>query len=147
MENLTTTDFDDILGINYTKWENIPVSTLQFKSQTSQLCYVSLNKDAAIEAYNSKSLPCKIKAYEYVDNVPRINGNVILAVELDTTQMLDLTNKNDYITYLKSKINNEKIEQKVSLIRDIEIDMSTHQYKIVYIILDNRCVKNIEKRA
>ena len=145
MENLTNTDFDDILGINYTKWENIPVSTLQFKSQTSQLCYVSLNKDAAIEAYNSKSLPCKIKAYEYVDNVPRINGNVILAVELDTTQMIDLTNKNDYITYLKSKLNNEKIEQKVSLIRDIEIDMSTHQYKIVYIILDNRCVRNIEK--
>lgn len=147
MENLTTTDFDDILGINYTKWEDIPVSTLQFKSQTSQLCYVSLNKDAAIEAYNSKSLPCKIKAYEYVDNVPRINGNVILAVELDTTQMIDLTNKNDYITYLKSKLNNEKIESYTPLMRDVEINKTTHQFTIVYMIIDNRCIKNIEKRA
>ena len=146
MNNNFTEDFwDGTLDINYKTWEEIPVSTLNFGNSKSQICYIALTKDMAIEAYNNKAVSQNTIAYEYVENMQLKDNMVILAVEVDTTDMLDLTNKNDYMQYMNCKLNNEKLDSKIALVRKVVIDKDTNQFQIVYLIRDNRCVKNIEK--
>ena len=146
MNNNFTEDFwDGTLDINYKTWEEIPVSTLNFGNSKSQICYIALTKDMAIEAYNNKAVSQNTIAYEYVENMQLKDNMVILAVEVDTTDMLDLTNKNDYMQYMNCKLNNEKLDSKIALVRKVVIDKNTNQFQIVYLIRDNRCVKNIEK--
>lgn len=146
MNNNFTEDFwDGTLDINYKTWEEIPVSTLDFGNSKSQICYIALTKDMAIEAYNNKAVSQNTIAYEYVENMQLKENMVILAVEVDTTDMLDLTNKNDYMQYMNCKLNNEKLDSKIALVRKVVIDKDTNQFQIVYLIRDNRCVKNIAK--
>lgn len=94
------------------------MSTLNFNSKTSQVCFVSLPKDKALEIITSKAIPVNTIAYEYSDEVPKKNGDVIVAVEIDTTNMLDLTHKPDYIKYMQSKLDkNIKLDKSISIIR------------------------------
>lgn len=147
MNNNFTEDYwDGTLDIYYKTWEEIPVSTLNFGNTTSQICYVSLVKEKAIEAYTTKAIPANTVAYEYVENIKKKDDEVILAVEINTEGMMDLTNRNDYMQYMKCKAANEKLNSEIALIRRVIVDNATNQFVVVYTIRDNRCVKDIIKK-
>lgn len=146
MDNTFTEDYwDDTLDIKYESWEDIPVSTLNFTNSNTQVCYIALRKDDAVGVYNTKAVPPKAVAYEHMENVKLKAGEVILTIEVDTTNMLDLTNKSDYIQYLNCRLNDGKLDPKISLIRKVLLDKELNHFQVAYIIKDNRCVKNISK--
>lgn len=131
---------------SYKSWEEIPVSKLTFNSNTSQICFIALDKDAAIDAINLQAIPKNTVAYEYMDEVPKRDGKVILAVEIDTANMLDMTHRPDYIKYMRGRIDKNKgLIKDVSIIRRVTIDMDINQYKIVYIVLNNSSIKKVDK--
>lgn len=145
-KNFTEEYWDDTLDIYYKTWEEIPVSTLNFGNTTTQICYISLVKEKAIEAYNTKAIPANTVAYEYVENIKIKEDEVILAIEINTEGMLDLTNKNDYMQYMKCKTTDEKLNPEIALIRKVVMDNAANQFIVIYNIKDNRCVKNILKK-
>lgn len=145
-DNFTKEYWDGTLDIYYKTWEEIPVSTLNFGNTTSQICYVSLVKEKAIEAYTTKAIPANTVAYEYVENIKKKDDEVILAVEINTEGMMDLTNRNDYMQYMKCKAANEKLNSEIALIRRVIVDNATNQFVVIYNIRDNRCVKDIIKK-
>lgn len=147
MENqFTNCEAYDNLFPKYRNWEEVPMSTLNFNSKTSQVCFVSLPKDKALEIITSKAIPVNTIAYEYSDEVPKKNGDVIVAVEIDTTHMLDLTHKPDYIKYMQSKLDkNIKLDKSISIIRKISMDESINQFRVIYIIRNNSKVKDVQK--
>lgn len=56
--------------------------------------------------------------------------------------MFDLPNKNDYENSLISKITHKIVsERKPKIIRDIEINTSTHQFMVVFEIIDLSVIK------
>lgn len=122
----------------YKTWEEIPVSTLWFNSNTSQVCFVAIDKSIAVNRINEISLPTNTKAYEYRENIQLKNNEVLLQVELDTTNMFDTTN----LSELKNGNTNN-----VPLIRTVQpvTHLGYTNYIIVYLIKDNRAVKNIQK--
>ena len=132
--------FDDIeFNTNtYKNWEDIPVSTLNFQSQTSQLCYIALNKTEATKRMNEISLPKDTIAYEYKENIKLKKNEVILCVEIDTSNMFDTTN----LAELKHhNISNSPLIRTVKPISNLGYS----NYIVIYIIKDNRAVKNIFK--
>lgn len=144
--NFTLEMADDIIEKSYQTWEEIPVATLSFNSETSQTCYITMSKDKAVEACNVKAIPKNTIAYEYKENITKLKKDeVILAIDLDTTNMLDLTNRAEYIRYLNDKINKGRYDIDVPLIRRIELDRSLNHTYVCYIIKDNRCVRDIQK--
>lgn len=142
--NFTDSIPDDTLVIEdytYKTWEDIPVSFLWFNSNTSQICFIAIDKNVALKRINEISLPANTIAYEYRENIKLKENEVILQVELDTSNMLDTTN----IAEFKSK-NNVDITN-IPLIRMVKpvIHLGYTNYIIVYQIKDNRAVKNIQK--
>lgn len=134
---------DDTIFPKYDSWEEIPVSNLTFNSNTSQICYISIQKDKAITALKEQAIPIKMIAYEYIDEVTTKADEVKLAIEIETKHMLDLTHKPDYKEYIKNKINETPL--RVSLMRKVILSNDINQFKIVYIILNNSCIKGIYK--
>lgn len=124
-------------------FEEIPVSSPN--SNTSQICYIALSKDKAIKALKEQAIPTKTIAYEYMDEVVTKTGEVKLAIEIEISYMLDLTHKPDYEEYIKSKINGTPINNNISLIRKVVMNTETNQFKVVYIILNNSCIKRVHK--
>ena len=130
----------------YKTWEGVPVSTLWFNSNTTQICFVAVARSEVLQRINEKSLPPNTIAYEYEENIPskilKDKDRVILQVEIDTTNMLDTTNINEFNEY---RANNQKTE--ASLIRTIKPinHLGYTTYIVVYQIKDNRAVKNIQK--
>ena len=122
----------------YKTWEEIPVSTLWFNSNTSQVCFVAIDRSVAVNRINEISLPTNTKAYEYKENIKLKENEVLLQVELDTTNMFDTTN----LSELKDGNTNN-----ASLIRIVQpiTHLGYTNYIIVYIIKNNRAVKNIQK--
>ena len=79
MENqFTNCEAYDNLFPKYKNWEEVPMSTLNFYSKTSQVCFVSLPKDKALEIITSKAIPVNTIAYEYSDfcRFQRLRGDV-----------------------------------------------------------------------
>lgn len=126
----------------YKTWEEIPMSTLWFKSNSSQLCFIAIDKEYAVSRLNECSLPANICAYEYKDNIRLKPNEVILQVELDTSNMLDTTNLLELKQYTTAKP-----RPAYSLIRTVQpvTHLGCTNYIIVYQIRDNRAVKNIQK--
>lgn len=122
----------------YKTWEEIPVSTLWFNSNTSQICYVAIDKNIAISRINEISLPANTKAYEYRENIQLKSNEVILQVELDTTNIFDTTN---LVELKNGNTNNAPLVRTVQPI----IRVGYTNYIVVYIIKNNRVVKNIQK--
>lgn len=136
---------DDTIFPTYNSWEEIPVSNLTFNSTTSQICYIALSKDRAVKALKEQAIPTKIVAYEYLDEVITKADEVKLAIEIETKHMLDLTHKPDYEEYIKNKISGTPINSSISLIRKVIMNNDTNQFKVVYIILNNSCIKRVHK--
>lgn len=139
--------FDDTIDPceEYKPWEGITLSTLQFGSKTSQICYVVINKNK-ITNNDGISLPKGTIAYEYKENLDPKDNEVILEVELDTINMFDTTNLYDEAALEKLKCGN--IKDNVSLIRMVEQvtkNGGRARYKIAYMINDNGAVKNIKR--
>ena len=130
----------------YKTWEEVPVSTLWFNSNTTQICFVAVNRSEVLQRINEKSLPPNTIAYEYEENIPskilKDKDRVILQVEIDTTNMLDTTNINEFNQY---RANNQKTE--APLVRTIKPinHLGYTTYIVVYQIKDNRAVKNLQK--
>lgn len=142
--NFTDSIPDDTLVIEdytYKTWEDIPVSSLWFNSNTSQICFVAIDKNAALKRINEISLPTNTIAYEYRENIKLKENEVILQVELDTSNMLDTTNMVEFQSRNNVDINN------IPLIRMVKpvAHLGYTNYIIVYQIKDNRAVKNIQK--
>lgn len=146
--HFTPSDFDDTIFPTYKTWEEIPVSTLNFANNTQQICYISIPKNQAVNIIKNQAVPVNTKAYEYRENIKKDTNKVILAVEIDTSKgMLDLTNKNEYKTYLISKLNNTEFSlgSNISLLRRINIESNLNHFYIEYIILNNSCIGKIYK--
>lgn len=144
MTNDNTNEFDTIFP-TYNTWEEIPVSTLKFYSNTSQICYIALPKEKAQKAVIEKAIPINTRAYEYIDEVPIKQNEVVLGIVLDTTNMLDLTHKPEYKQYLLQKMEGQSIQGNVPLIRKAIMDNEFNHIKIVYNIRNNECVRKVEK--
>jgi hypothetical protein len=55
-----------------------------------------------------------------------------MTLYINTSDIFDLTDKNDYENALVSKITHKIIsERKPKIIRDIEINTSTHQFMVI----------------
>lgn len=126
----------------YKTWEEIPAvpaSASHFNTNTSQTCFVALNKNEAIERINEQSLPVGTKAYEYKENIHLKENEVILKVELDTSNMFDATKLSEHT--------HDGNSDDTSLIRAIQsvTYLGYTNYVVVYIIQDNRSVKNLQK--
>lgn len=132
--------FDEEFDIirEYKTWEEIPVSSLLFNSNTSQICYIAISKKEAISRINEMSLPKNTIAYEYKENIKLKDDEVIIAVEIDTTNMYDTTNL--------SELNNNNSEN-TPLIRTVKPinHLGYTNYIVVYRIIDNRAVKSLYK--
>lgn len=142
--NFTQQLMDDIMFPTYNTWEEIPMSKIEFNSRTSQICYIKLPQREAVEAIKTQAIPVNTKAYEYPDEIDLKQNEEVLAIEIDTTNMLDLTHKPDYLYYMKHKLDNIKIDD-IILIRKAEMNQYTNQIKIVYIIRNNASVKRVYK--
>lgn len=146
MDNILSSIIEDgTIFPKYDSWEEIPVSNLTFNSNTSQICYISIQKDKAITALKEQAIPVKMIAYEYIDEITTKADEVKLAIEIETKHMLDLTHKPDYEEYIKNKINKTPINSSISLIRKVIMNNDTNQFKVVYIILNNLCIKGVKK--
>jgi hypothetical protein len=143
----TENELDDTIFLfkGYDNWEEVPVSQLNFTDNTEQVCYIKLSQKEALKAINSCAIPEDTKAYEHKDNIKKNNSNEILAVTIDTKDMLDLTNYSEYLAYIRAKLNNENIANRYSLIRRIKPLDETNIMIIEYIICNNRCVRNVQK--
>lgn len=135
---------DDTIFATYNNWEEIPVSNLTFNSKSSQICYIALSNQEATKAIKTQAIPINTKAYEYKDEIKLKTDEVILAVEIDTTNLLDLTHKSDYMYFMQCILNNTKIDN-VALIRKTEISNDINHIRIVYIIKNNSSVKHVIK--
>lgn len=138
--NFTQQLMDDTVFPTYNTWEEIPVSKIEFNSRISQICYIKLSKREAVEVIKTQAIPVNTKAYEYPDEIDLKQNEVVLAIKIDTINMLDLTHKPDYLYYMRCKLNNIKIDN-ITLIRKVEMN----QIKIVYIIKNNASVKQVYK--
>lgn len=133
-------DYDTIFA--KTIWEKIPVSSLHFNNKTEQILFIALSKEEAEKAYTTHIFPNNLKAYEYQENIQLKKNQVIMAISVDTSDMFDMTNKSDYESTLISKITHTKLsESKPKIIRDIEINQTTHQFMIIYKIIDFSVIK------
>ena len=152
-ELFTDEVIDDNIKLEYNTWEEIPVSSLHFNSKTTQICYISINKQEAIDAINNQAIPMNTKAYEYIENIKPKQDEVILAVEIDTTNMLDLTNNKEFDGIIKNNIycykdivyyahkNNKAL---IRMVRSNERQIY-NQYNIILIILNNSVVHKVCK--
>ncbi len=129
---------DDTINPYYKTWEEIPVSTLWFNSNTSQICFVAVKKNEAVDRINEKSLPIDTIAYEYRENIKLKNDEVILQVEIDTSNMFDTTN------IIELNNNNKNNAPLIRAVKPI-IRLGYTSYMVIYQIKDNRAVKNIQK--
>lgn len=136
--NFTSSNLDDTMNVEYKSWEEIPVSSLWFNSNTSQICYVAIDKNEVVGRINEKSLPINTKAYEYKENINLKPNEVLLQVELDTSNLYDTTN------LAELKIGNTNNAPLIRTVQPITKSGYTN-YIIVYLIKDNRAVKNIQK--
>ncbi len=69
MENqFTNCEAYDNLFPKYKNWEEVPMSTLNFNSKTSQVCFVSLPKDKALEIITSKAIPVNTSTKNFHTN-------------------------------------------------------------------------------
>lgn len=142
---INETEFD-IIFPSYKTWEEVPVSTLPPISNTSQICYIALPKEKAFKAVIEKAVPINTRAYEYLDNVPIKQGDVVLAVAIDTNNMLDLTHKSEYKQYISQKMKgNGGIQNNIPLIRKAVMENEFNHIKIIYVIRNNECVLKVEK--
>lgn len=133
-------DFDTLF--TETCLEDIEISTLNFNNKTEQIVFIALSKEEAEKAYTTHVFPNNLRAYEYIENITLKKNQVILALYIDTSDMFDLTDKNDYENALGSKITHKIIsERKPKIIRDIEINTSTHQFMVIFKIIDFSVIK------
>ena len=87
-------DFDTLFKETY--WEDINLSKLNFNNKTEQIVFIALSKEEAEKAYTTHVFPNNLSAYEYMENTTLKKNQVIMALYIDTSDMFDLTNKNDY---------------------------------------------------
>ena len=77
-----------------------------------------------------------------MENITLKKNQVIMAFYIDTSDIFDLTNKNDYENALISKITHKIIsERKPKIIRDIEINTPTHQFMVIFKIIEFSVIK------
>lgn len=121
------------------------------ESKTTQICYISINKQEAIDAINNQAIPMNTKAYEYIENIKPKQDEVILAVEIDTTNMLDLTNNKEFNGIIKNNISSYKDivyyahknnKVLIRMVRSNERQIY-NQYNIILIILNNSVVHKV----
>lgn len=125
-----------------TKWEDIPVSTLNFSGKTEQIVFIALSKDEAEKAYKTHIFPSNLVAYEYKENIALKENQIIMAISIDTSDIFDMTNKSDYESVIISRLTHSKIsEHHPKIIRDIEINQKTHQFAVVYRVIDFSVIK------
>lgn len=123
------------------------------ESKTTQICYISINKQEVIDAINNQAIPINTKAYEYIENIKPKQDEVILAVEIDTTNMLDLTNNKEFDGIIKNNISSYKDivsyahKNNKALIRMVRSNERQiyNQYNIILIILNNSVVHKVCK--
>ena len=133
-------DFDTLFPETYL--EDIEISTLNFNNKTEQIVFIALSKEEAEKAYTTHVFPNNLIAYEYIENITLKKNQVIMALSINTSDMFDLPNKNDYENSLISKITHKIVsERKPKIIRDIEINTSTHQFMVVFEIIDLSVIK------
>jgi len=100
----------------------------------------TITKKAAVKALNNKAIPVNTIAYEYIDAIRLKEGNVIIAVEIETNNMIDLTHKSDYMDFINHRISNE-----ASLIRRITMDNTIGLLQVAYLIKNNSCIRDVIK--
>ena len=123
-------------------WEDIKISTLNFNNKTEQIVFIALSKEQAEKAYTTHVFPNNLRAYEYMENITLNKNQVIMALYINTSDIFDLTDKNDYENALVSKITHKIVsERKPKIIRDIEINTSTHQFMVIFKIIDFSVIK------
>ena len=133
-------DFDTLFPETYL--EDIEISTLNFNNKTEQIVFIALSKEEAEKAYTTHVFPNNLIAYEYMENITLNKNQVIMALSIDTSDVFGLTNKNDYENALVSKITHKIVsERKPKIIRDIEINTSTHQFMVIFKIIDFSVIK------
>lgn len=130
---------DDIFGTIepiYNKLEDIPVSSLNFKSEHSMICYATISKDIIVERMNELSIPKDTIAYEYVENIKLKKNEVIIQILIDTSDVFDTTNS---VELQKGNLNNSPLIRTVKPITKLGIT----SYIILYKIVNNKAVKDI----
>ena len=146
--DFTNESLYDTLDITYKTWEEIPVSQLTYNLTTSQICYIALPKDKALQAINEQAIPINSVLYEYIENVVINNDDIVIAVEIDTTNKLDLTSKRDFNTIRKVKdLDKYMRDLHIPLIKTIEQSNSIIYkfYYTKYKVLNNSIVKKVLK--
>lgn len=125
-----------------TYWEDINLSKLNFNNKTEQIVFIALSKEEAEKAYSTHVFPNNLIAYEYIENITLKNNQVIIALSIDTSGIFDLTNKTDYENALVSNISHKPLlARKPKIIRGIEINTSTHQFMVIFKIIDFSVIK------
>lgn len=124
------------------------MSELKFNLSVQQICYVSVPESKAVDALSNYSVLVDLIAYEYTENIKRNVNETILAVELDLTNMFDLTKESDFNS-VKNIDNLTQYLQKnqKSLLRFVDLSLSPvyKKYLIKYRILDISTIKKVYK--
>lgn len=121
------------------------MSDIYFTGKNSLICYIAINRFKASEAISSQSIPVRSMAYEYPDLVPLGSDDVVLAIEIDLSNMLDTTYTPDYNKYMVGILNKTVFSKEVPVIRKVMMKARTQQFKIAYIILDNSCIIKVHR--
>lgn len=144
---------EDDFGFTMSSSYDTDMESFKEESKTTQICYIPINKQEAIDAVNKQAIPMNTKAYEYIENIKPKQDEVILAVEIDTTNMLDLTNNKEFSCIIKNNISSYKDivsyahKNNKALIRMIRSNEKQiyNQYNIILIILNNSVVHKVYK--
>lgn len=136
---------DDIMETN-NNWEDIPVSSLLTKENNLQICYIALTKKDALKALNNHQFNLPLNAYEYKSNIPfqEREDKVILQVMLDMNNIFDELNSDDYKEMISSQLMNKKLQRK-DIMRHLEYNNKTHQFKVILTIYTAKAIKDIVK--
>lgn len=122
------------------------MSELKFNLSVQQICYVSVPESKAVDALSNYSVLVDLIAYEYTENIKLNVNETILAVELDLTNMFDLTKESDFNS-VKNIDNLTQYLQKnqKSLLRFVDLTLSPiyKKYLIKYRILDASAIKKV----
>ena len=149
-QSFTVVPQDDIIGVHYSTLEEVPsmsLSQLKFTSETIQVFYISLDKQKALECINTQSIPVNSTFYEYIENISVKDGEVILAVEVDTSNILDLTNVYHFNAIKNCNVNEYMKEHNINILRLVkEVNSLIYkQYVIVLRVFNNSPVRRIYK--
>lgn len=122
------------------------MSELKFNLSMQQICYVSVPESKAIDALSNYSVLVDLIAYEYTENIKLNVNDTILAVELDLTNMFDLTKESDFDS-VKNIDNLTQYLQKnqKSLLRFVDLTLSPvyKKYLVKYRILNAAAIKKV----